>query len=165
MMSFARHSEMLSSVKANARKVYDAVPINEGWTYSELHQEVQRSGMNMTSEVLMGCVCRLKDAGLVFEPEQYRFQRTPHKQRPILRAVTQSKDDETMTKPAGKPEPAPSTFDQLSGLAVRMRKLGEDAASLASDLDDIALAMEDKLHVDDAELSKLRTLRDLMKSL
>lgn len=152
-LSSIRHSELLRSVPTNAAKVYEVIPITEGWTYSQIHQEMQRLGHNVRQEVLMGCVVRLKDAGLVYEPTQSRFQRVAYKPKPELKLATPM----PQTSPAAsvlKPTPA----DALANLAVQLR-------AIASTIDDVALAVEEQLNTENEELKKLHQLRDLLKAM
>jgi hypothetical protein len=183
MMSYSRFQEMLKSIPANARKVFDIIPIGEGWSYSQIHQEVQRIGMNVRAEVVMGCVATLKDAGLVFEPEQSRFQRAPHKPKPDLReTITIQKEPPVANPPSAAIHPIQtrpataeeklSATDKLGALSAQVRMLAEGAEKLAStargiadDMDDIALAIEEQAGNIGEEMQKLRNLASALKAL
>lgn len=171
MMTHARFAEMLGAVPANARKVYEAVPIDQCWTFAEIGQEVRRLGYNMNTTTVMGCVITLKDAGIVHEPHPNQFCRMPHKPKPVLQEEPEPMANNTqhvpiLTRPASVDQTEKlSAFDKLSALSTQLRTLATAANSIADDLDDVALAVEERLHGEGEEMKKLRLLRDAIKGL
>ena len=166
-MSYSRFQQMLQSVPANARKLYDIIPIAEGWSYSQIHQEAQRRGLNMRSEVIMGAVGELKDAGLVQTADNLH-RRTPHKPRPepIITNKEATLAGSTDIKPIQtRPEDRLSPFDKIAALATHLRKLADDASAIADDLDDVALAIEESAGGEAAAKAELARIRQVFKTL
>lgn len=172
-MSYSRWQEMLRSVPANARKLYDIIPIAEGWSYSQIHQEAQRRGLNMSVQVIMGCVGELKDAGLV-QTIDNMHRRTPHKDKPELISVASKEHlhvEPIKTRPAAAAaEPPKSATDRLADLAGRIEKMSNvanmlvtEAKAISEDLADVAVAIEESEGATSKELETLRALKALLR--
>lgn len=82
MMSYTRFQQLLASVPANARKVYDAVPVQQAWRINEIGDALQLTGQMMRIDVLQGCLAALKHADLITEIAG-RYQRTSHKPKQL----------------------------------------------------------------------------------
>lgn len=180
MMTYSRHQEMLRSVPANARKLYEIIPISEGWDFSRIHQEAHRRGMNFRVEVIMGCVAELKDAGLVQTDATHQHRRTPHKPKPEIVLRKDKEPTVTVDKISTRPPngaapaapPAKTALEHLSGIADRIKKLADvatmmatEANAISDDLAEVALTIEERTEASQDEVAKLRNLAQALKAL
>ena len=150
-----------------AKKVYGAVPINEAWPSKSIVSELTRQGQIRDFSIIEGCLNTLKEVGLIKEMSPGHFQRV--KPKPIA-----EKEAEPMsTKPLNpvispnssiKGEPT-EPVDRLAAIGTKLRGLSQMFLELADDIDEAALAFEEKTSGNDEELAKLRQLKGLLKSL
>ena len=150
-----------------AKKVYGAVPINEAWPSKAIVMELTRQGQVRDFSIIEGCLNTLKEVGLIKEMSPGHFQRV--KPKPIA-----EKEAEPMsTKPLNpvispnssiKGEPT-EPVDRLAAIGTKLRGLSQMFLELADDIDEAALAFEEKTSGNDEELAKLRQLKNVLKSL
>lgn len=144
-----------------AKKVYGAVPINEAWPSRQIVMELSRQGQVRDFSIIEGCLNTLKEVGLIREVAPGHFQRVKPK-------PTVEKEAEPMsTKPLNPPtksEPA-EPVDRLAAIGTKLRGLSQTFLELADDIDEAALAFEEKTSGNDEELAKLRQLKNVLKSL
>ena len=150
-----------------AKKVYGAVPINEAWPSNAIVMELTRQGQVRDFSIIEGCLNTLKEVGLIREMSPGHFQRV--KPKPIA-----EKEAEPMsTKPLNpvispnssiKGEPT-EPVDRLAAIGTKLRGLSQMFLELADDIDEAALAFEEKTSGNDEELAKLRQLKNVLKSL
>ena len=150
-----------------AKKVYGAVPINEAWPSRQIVMELSRQGQVRDFSIIEGCLNTLKEVGLIREVAPGHFQRV--KPKPIA-----EKEAEPMsTKPLNPVTPPNSSIkgeptepvDRLAAIGTKLRGLSQMFLELADDIDEAALAFEEKTSGNDEELAKLRQLKGLLKSL
>ena len=150
-----------------AKKVYGAVPINEAWPSKSIVAELTRQGQVRDFSIIEGCLNTLKEVGLIKEMVPGHFQRVKPK-------PTVEKEAKPMaTKPLNPVIPSNSSIkgestepvDRLAAIATKMRGLSQMFIELANDIDEAALAMDEKASGNDEELAKLRQLKGLLKSL
>src|SRR5688572_25756380 len=70
MLTVARLNQISQGLRANARKVYDAIPQGEEWRERQVLAELQRIGLDSlarSAHVVRGCLDSLVEAGLVRE--------------------------------------------------------------------------------------------------
>ena len=144
-----------------AKKVYGAVPINEAWPSKSIVSELTRQGQIRDFSIIEGCLNTLKEVGLIKEVSPGHFQRVKSK-------PTAEKEAEPMTtkplNPPTKSEPA-EPVDRLAAIGTKLRGLSQTFLELADDIDEAALAFEEKTSGNDEELAKLRQLKNVLKSL
>ena len=144
-----------------AKKVYGAVPINEAWPSKSIVAELTRQGQVRDFSVIGGCLNTLKEVGLIKEVAPGHFQRVKPK-------PTTEKEAELMAvtppKSPAKAEPT-EPMDRLVAIGTKLRGLSQMFVELAEDIDEAALAFEEKASCNDEELAKLRQLKGLLKSL
>ena len=144
-----------------AKKVYGAVPINEAWPSKSIVSELTRQGQIRDFSIIEGCLNTLKEVGLIKEVSPGHFQRVKSK-------PTAEKEAEPMTtkplNPPTKSEPA-EPVDRLAAIGTKLRGLSLTFLELADDIDEAALAFEEKTSGNDEELAKLRQLKNVLKSL
>ena len=146
-----------------AKKVYGAVPINEAWPSRQIVMELSRQGQVRDFSIIEGCLNTLKEVGLIREVAPGHFQRVKPKPKPIA-----EKEAEPMsTKPLNPPTKSEPTepVDRLAAIGTKLRDLSQTFIDLADDIDEAALAFEEKTSGNDEELAKLRQLKGLLKSL
>ena len=144
-----------------AKKVYSAVPINEAWPSKQIVMELSRQGQVRDFSIIEGCLNTLKEVGLIREVAPGHFQRV--KPKPIA-----EKEAEPMsTKPLNPPTKSEPTepVDRLAAIGTKLRGLSQMFLELADDIDEAALAFEEKTSGNDEELAKLRQLKNVLKSL
>ena len=150
-----------------AKKVYSAVPINEAWPSKSIVAELTRQGQVRDFSIIEGCLNTLKEVGLIKEMAPGHFQRVKPK-------PTVEKEAEPMTtKPLNPVIPPNSSIkgeptepvDRLAAIGTKLRGLSQMFLELADDIDEAALAFEEKTSGNDEELAKLRQLKNVLKSL
>lgn len=146
-----------------AKKVYGAVPINEAWPSKSIVAELTRQGQVRDFSIIEGCLNTLKEVGLIKETAPGHFQRVKPKPKP-----TAEKEAEPMAttpqKALAKSEPT-EPVDRLAAIGTKLRGLSQMFLELADDIDEAALAFEEKTSGNDEELAKLRQLKNVLKSL
>lgn len=171
-MNDAKHDALLQGQSTLARKVYDAVPIQEAWTPSEI-QAVLRATQSTAAEarVVHGCLRKLTDDGLIREVAHNKFRRRASRASRASHEHRQLTLHKELPMPANAPKAAPKTtpLELLSELANDIKGFAQDVnqrlQNFAIRTEDIALAIEQQRELDNAELAKLRQLQSLLKSL
>ena len=144
-----------------AKKVYGAVPINEAWPSKSIVSELTRQGQIRDFSIIEGCLNTLKEVGLIKEVSPGHFQRV--KPKPIAEKEAEPMSTKPLNPPT-KSEPA-EPVDRLAAIGTKLRGLSQTFLELADDIDEAALAFEEKTSGNDEELAKLRQLKNVLKSL
>lgn len=137
--------------------------MKDPWSTHQILAELRRVGRNVDASVIGGCIKTLINQGLVKEPKSGLYIRVEIRQPikveiPTFTAVAEKRDAE---RPAAQAEP----IDRLADLSARARRLAEEVSALASDIEDVALEVEQRRIADRSDADKLRQLRDLMTSI
>lgn len=144
-----------------AKKVYDAVPINEAWPSKSIVAELTRQGQVRDFSIIEGCLNTLKEVGLIKEMSPGHFQRVKPKAEPMS---TKPLNPVIPPNSSIKGEPT-EPVDRLAAIGTKLRGLSQMFLELADDIDEAALAFEEKTSGNDEELAKLRQLKNVLKSL
>ena len=144
-----------------AKKVYGAVPINEAWPSKQIVMELTRQGQVRDFSIIEGCLNTLKEVGLIKEMSPGHFQRVKPKAEPMS---TKPLNPVIPPNSSIKGEPT-EPVDRLAAIGTKLRGLSQMFLELADDIDEAALAFEEKTSGNDEELAKLRQLQTLLKSL
>lgn len=144
-----------------AKKVYGAVPINEAWPSKSIVTELTRQGQVRDFSIIEGCLNTLKEVGLIREVAPGHFQRV--KPKPIAEKEAKPMSTKPLNPPT-KSEPT-EPVDRLAAIGTKLRGLSQMFLELADDIDEAALAFEEKSSGNDEELAKLRQLKNVLKSL
>jgi hypothetical protein len=144
-----------------AKKVYGAVPIAEAWPSKAIVMELTRQGQVRDFSIIEGCLNTLKEIGLIKEPSPGHFQRVKPKAEPMS---TKPLNPVIPPNSSIKPEPV-EPVDRLAAIGTKLRGLSQMFIDLADDIDEAALAFEEKASGNDEELAKLRQLKNVLKSL
>ena len=147
-MNSARMRAIEEGQTGIAKKVLSSVPIQESWTARQIVSDIARSGSRPDPHIVEGCLNTLCDSGLVRERLRGYFQRTKPKEEKVVSIAATS---------AQPKEP----IDPLT-------KLGNIASSLramADEIEDVALAIEERQTATTEEIAKLRQLKALLRDL
>ena len=144
-----------------AKKVYGAVPINEAWPSKSIVAELTRQGQVRDFSIIEGCLNTLKEVGLIREVSPGCFQRVKPKTEPMS---TKPLNPVIPPNSSVKREPT-EPVDRLAAIGTKLRGLSQMFIELADDIDEAALAFEEKTSGNDEELAKLRQLKNVLKSL
>ena len=152
------NSQRLRHIENNlpmiAKKVLDAVPIQQAWSITQIKSELSRVGLTYSSKAVSGCLNSLTDSGLVKEPKTGVFTRvSKEKAKPVLKAV------------APNSEPAESAPAERVSAATKLMQLGAEMRALADRLDDAVLELEAERESQQAELASIQQLKTLLKTL
>ncbi len=170
-MNQAKFDSVHRGLTAQAKKVYDALPISEPWSPTQIMQELHRRNCGMTDmRVVIGCINSMIDSGCVLEPRKGMFQRVEIRQKqvsvaPVLVAVknievspVKAIVSATVVKSSTDKAATVGPIDRLSELAKRLREL-------ATDMETTALELAEQAEKNDTDTAKMRQLQQLLKSL
>lgn len=177
MMSAARHKQVMQGQTGIARKVFEAVPIENPYNPSQIRTEMFRLGMTAPDMgILEGCLKALVEAGVCREHYGRVFTRAPSKpepERPALHAVAAPPPQENPLPITPLPVPAErSPIDILAPIADQLRNAAEQAKEMsrslkavAESIDNAAAELEERSTVTASEINDLRQLKALLKNL
>lgn len=146
----------MEGVTTTASKVLSAVPIQEQWTREQIVAELRRSGQSLAVNVIHGCLDNLRGRGLITEPASGRFIRVTAKPRPIATNDEAIEDD---MPPPTKPAAVTTELPALGRLA----DLAQRARNLASEMEDVALEVQQQIDTISSKSAKLQQLAALLK--
>lgn len=193
-VSYSRYKALYAGLNSAAKKVYNAVPMQEQWTIAQVLAELTRLGSHVDYRVVEGCLETLVKAKLVRQVSRDLVQREPvrglvEKEQEAIAAAAMA---ETEQEPEAEPEPVeqPTTHQQENGimakiteaaaqpvdkvlnpldrlgmLAERVATKAQELQELASELSDAAVDIQAQIDANEANVAKLRQLQQLLKSL
>ena len=162
-MNHGRKQSFLNNLTAVARKVYDAVPIQERWSILQMSNEMHRLGTRISWPILSGILNDLASQKLIHTNAQDVFWRDADEKEPARQLISKPcpidfTQQETATMP----------FDVLTELSNISAKLRGDAAALnerADRIDDIALKAADAIKEAGAGGEELVRLKAVLKGI
>lgn len=131
-----------------AKKVLASVPIQEAWTARQIVSDIARSGSRPDPHIVEGCLNTLVDSGLVRERPRGYFQRIKPKEEEVVSIAS---------TPAQPKEPV-DPLTKLGNIASSLR-------TLADEIEDVALTIEERQTATTEEIAKLRQLKALLRDL
>lgn len=170
-MNAARASQVVQSLTGVAKKVYDVAPIAQRWSSGTIVGELFRLGHKVDKRTVDGVLNDLVEKGLLIEPKRGEFMRAtikvptlPPPASALAPVVpTQAKPQmASIERPTLKPA---DLLDRMASISGKLRDLGRDASNLANDIDDAAIAAQQKIEGASADASKLRQLQQLLRSI
>ncbi|QIW89255.1 hypothetical protein 8P_054 [Pseudomonas phage 8P] len=174
-MTPARAEVLLKGQSAQARKVFEVVPILEAWEPLQIKRELERSGKsNMDIRVVCGCLNDLEAAGLVGQPTRDMYRRRvrlagpkPASKEPVMSSNAAPVTTAARVEPS-KPD-AGSAIEILGDLSSEITALadefGKRMRKLAGKVEEAALTIEQERELNAENLGKLRQLQSILKSL
>ena len=165
MISQTRFKQMFNVLNAPVKKVYEAVPVSEAWTSTQIIGEISRLGYSMRdSKAIIGCLDTLKRQGLIQEPERGCFIRVEVKET----ATTFDKFiEETKEKTMATSKPVTqikqSNLDRLISLSEKANGLAAQMKAVATELENVALEIEAEIQENSTSAQKLKQLQELLK--
>lgn len=171
-MTPARQQALVRGLTSVARKVFDATPINEPWSASQIDAELRRLGTPKSIQMVTGCLNGLAKDGLVTEGPLRMFQRVEAREYespvtlPFLKnfVVPPKEPAVAITLP---PKAAPvrhvSAIDRLSAFSDQARKMATALTAFADDLDEAALLIDEQVAGASKDTEKLRQLQALLR--
>ncbi|MBM2769905.1 hypothetical protein [Burkholderia anthina] len=164
-MTPAAQRKRLEGQATIAKKVFEVVPIRDAWSIHQMMSHLTKiTKSHIDYRVMQGCLSALKDSGLVREPQRGFFQRVEVREETVKTEV-QGEIDVPNLKTESKPAAPASPIDVLDGIAGRLRRLRDDADTLASDIETAALVIAEQGSETQAAVMKARQLQQLLQEL
>ena len=164
MISQTRFKQMFNVLNAPVKKVYEAVPVSEAWTTTQIIGEISRLGYSMRdSKAIIGCLDTLKRQGLITEPERGTFVRVEVKETVTTfdKFIEETKEKTVATKPVTQIKQ--TNLDRLISLSEKANGLAAQMKSMAADLENVALEIEAEIQENSTSAQKLKQLQELLK--
>jgi len=169
VISKTRFKQLHNTLNAPVKKVYDAVPLADVWTTTQIIGEISRLGYSMRDpKAIIGCLDTLKRQGLITEPTRGSFVRVEVKETSTLE-TKQKPIEETreaimaISKPVTQIKQ--SNLDRLLILSDRANALANQVKSLATELESVSLEIEAEIQENLHSAQKLKQLQDLLKGM
>ncbi|MBS0454018.1 MAG: hypothetical protein JSS14_22170 [Proteobacteria bacterium] len=156
-MTPARLARLESSLNGTARKVLSAVPLQEPWSKEQIMSELRRVGSSLSPDAMVGSLNFMTDRGLVKEAERGKFIRI---QARLIENQPEPEEMQTVTLKQVPKQGVPKT-DVLTRLA----GLASDLRTIATEIDAVALDVEERFAAIQKDSEKLRQFTELLKSL
>jgi hypothetical protein len=163
MISQTRFKQMFNTLNAPVKKVYEAVPVSEAWTTTQIIGEISRLGYSMRdSKAIIGCLDTLKRQGLIQEPERGSFVRVEVKAiETYVKFMEETKEKIMATKPVTQIKQ--TNLDRLISLSEKANGLAAQMKAMATELENVALEIEAEIQENSTSAQKLKQLQELLK--
>lgn len=170
-MNIAKQELKLKSQTIIARRVFDSVPKQKGWSVHEIMGDIRRQGSGLSLSVLEGCLHSLHKDGLIRRMGDYWIRvipstPSPHEQVEI-ESITPKEDAMPVknTKPktvkTAKAEEAGAIRSPLDILAA----ISDQAKELQAAVEHAAIEITEYVEATEAKNEKLNQLQLILKSL
>ena len=164
MISQTRFKQMFNTLNAPVKKVYEAVPVSEAWTSTQIIAEISRLGYSMRdSKAIIGCLDTLKRQGLIQEPERGSFIRIEVKETTTFDKFIEETKEKTMATSKPVTQIKQSNLDRLISLSEKANGLAAQMKSMATELENVALEIEAEIQENSTSAQKLKQLQELLK--
>lgn len=165
-MTPERAEALLQGQTAIAKKVYEAIPIQESWALKDICSALTRvTKSTIDMNIAQGCIGKLCDAGLVREASRGRWQRVEVRTKVNLVKADGSLHEVELKVDDAATEPERGPIAILSEIAVRLGAVCAEIKLIAADIENAALEIEGENAKNDANLAKLRQLQGLLREL
>jgi len=164
MISQTRFKQMFNVLNAPVKKVYEAVPVSEAWTSTQIIAEISRLGYSMRdSKAIIGCLDTLKRQGLIQEPERGSFIRIEVKETTTFDKFIEETKEKTMATSKPVTQIKQSNLDRLINLSEKANGLAAQMKAMATELENVALEIEAEIQENSTSAQKLKQLQELLK--
>jgi hypothetical protein len=174
-MNSARLAEVERGITGIARKVLAAVPVAVECNSRKIQRDMVSAGHNTELRTVEGCLCSLRDAGLVREPIRGSFIRIMAKPQPAAPVASGAIIAPALVAVDVAVPAVPlklESLDKLAVMAQQVRRMGELATTLAeratamaAQIEDVAVEFEERMQKVTAEGAKFRQLQELLKGM
>jgi hypothetical protein len=155
---------MFNTLNAPVKKVYEAVPVSEAWTSTQIIAEISRLGYSMRdSKAIIGCLDTLKRQGLIQEPERGSFIRIEVKETTTFDKFIEETKEKTMATSKPVTQIKQSNLDRLISLSEKANGLAAQMKAMATELENVALEIEAEIQENSTSAQKLKQLQELLK--
>ncbi|CAE32183.1 phage-related conserved hypothetical protein [Bordetella bronchiseptica RB50] len=164
-MTPERMQALLAGQTSVAKKVFAALPssLSTAFTPVDIAREMKAmAGASVDIHTMRGCLACLQKAGLVKEVVPGSFRRVEVKEKHTV----------TMTKIAAQAGPklaatqgAQPPMDMLASIAAKVRVAMAGLGALADEIDNAALAIEERSAASEKEVAKVKQIATLLKEL
>lgn len=167
-MKHSKFKSIYNGLSSVAKKVYEAIPIQDAWDLKAIIAEMKRIFPSMGDQnVIKGCVNTLVQSGLVEEPKNGHFKRA------VVDPEESSRPDPNLDKyfvaqkeaPPWENLPDATPLEKINGLQKIAARISQDVKQLSDAIETVAIEVEDQFSQRDAESQKLKQLQALLKSL
>ncbi|WP_175787530.1 hypothetical protein [Burkholderia anthina] len=179
-MTPTRFKAAHDSLPTVAKKLFEYIPAQETATVSQIVTSMGRMGASRIDiRTADGVLAKLKDAGLVKEPERGVWQRIVPRERGTLTLNVADGEGASVVPPAGvevesaecaqltiaaKPDDqSPTTI--LGAIAAGLRAKATDLLTVAQEIEDAALMIEGNAQDTQAKLAKLEQFREFLRDI
>jgi hypothetical protein len=169
-MNESRFNAVYRGVSEQAKKVYQAVPLNEAWSMQQIMAELIRTTGQREHRVVSGCLNSLRDLGLVREVSPGSWMRIEVR----AKVATTNTEPETPKKepevPASNTKPAEeksniTPLERIGGLTTQVLAIIKSMQQLAADIEVAALDVEEQIEKIQKDSARLKQLQELLKGL
>lgn len=159
-MQQGKQQSALRGQTSLAKKVYEAVPIEDYWQPEQIHNELIREGKNISRSAVIACLHTLAEAKLIRQ-KGTQFQRAAVKSSTI-KVVNVKESEEQKTYSI---KPASSPTDKLAIFSNKIRAQAATLNLLADEIDDAVLEVEGLMQATGARNEKVLQLQALLAEL
>lgn len=163
-MRNSRINETVSGLTGLPKRILDAVPIKEDWAASKIISELRRRGANPDHQFVMRYLGEFSRLGIIKETKPNVFTRLalppvtdPARQPKAHQDVSVARKEESTDNPG--------SMEKLAEIALRARQLAEAIGTLANDIEECAIEVEERIESAQKDGAKLKQLHELIKSI
>lgn len=162
-----RNAALLAGQTSLAQKVYAVLPAGPARAFSpvDIARAMRAStGASLDIHTMRGCLGRLKEAGLVKEVVPGSFRRVEVKEKLTMKVPKIP----TLVGVAAAPVPAvghAEPMELLAGIASKVRTAIAGLGALADEIDQAALAIEERASANAKELAAVKQIAALLREL
>jgi len=164
-MNAAKQQNMLAGQSSLARKVFQVVPIQESWSAHDIFSSLMAADATGAQfPAIRRGLGELKESGLIREPVNGHFQRTPVTLKsPREQNMPQENQSAVLTIKKAEAS-ALDTLAVLSGEVISFaEEVGQRMKKLAVRIEEVALSVEAERETNADALEKFKLLQSLLK--
>lgn len=170
VMNAKKFDSKYKGLTSVAKKVYEAIPINEAWSIAQIIAELSRTGTRQDHQTVLRICRELVEGGLATMTSSKSrgdglFMRTK-----VERTQT-PKEEPVMAEPTPAPKTKPADILTLKPVPKKkgpmelLAELASKARQFAEELDNAALEIEQEFQNSEAKSEQLKQLKSLLKGI
>ncbi|WP_288076494.1 hypothetical protein [Pseudomonas sp.] len=163
----SRQQQLLAGQSSIAQKIFRFVPIQESWSANDIQASaIAANATAVSAPAIRRALGELKDAGIIREPSNGKFQRDA--------VTTKQKSESVMPKAANQAivsvkKPEVQALDALAGLSAEVVSLADEVGArlkaMAARIEEVALSVEAEREGNAQASAKLKQLQSLLKEI